>query len=64
MCVRCFATLECELPARRQFVFQTKARMAVFSYIEGGTIPPRQSGIGDLSRIAHETLMFEETETT
>ena len=30
-----FSTLECELLARRRFRSQAKARMAVFSYIEG-----------------------------
>ena len=35
MCESFFATLECELLARRQFASQAEARMAVFSYIEG-----------------------------
>src|ERR1700737_1726646 len=39
MCESFFATLECELLARRRFTSQAEARMAVFSYIEGGTIP-------------------------
>ena len=40
MCESLFATLECELLARRRFTSQAEARMTVFSYIEGGTIPP------------------------
>jgi transposase InsO family protein len=35
MCESFFATLECELLARRRFASQAEARMAVFSYIEG-----------------------------
>ena len=39
-----FATLECELIARRSFQTRTKARMAIFEFIEGwyntvGAIP-------------------------
>jgi hypothetical protein len=41
-----FATLECELLARRRFASQAEARMAVFSYIEGWYNPARRhSGI-------------------
>src|ERR1700731_2236307 len=46
-----FATLECELLARRRFVSQAEARMAVFSYIEGWYNPARRhSSIRHLSR--------------
>jgi putative transposase len=65
MCESFFATLECELLARRAFASQTEARMAVFSYIEGWYNPGRRhSGIGYLSPIAYETQMTKETETT
>jgi hypothetical protein len=37
-----FATLECELLARRRFTSQAEARMAVFSYIEGWYHPARR----------------------
>ena len=46
MCESFFATLECELLARRRFGSQAEARMAVFRFIEGwstirpGSIPP------------------------
>jgi hypothetical protein len=40
MCESFFATLECELLARRRFISQAEARMAIFSYIEGWYIPP------------------------
>ncbi len=65
MCESFFATLECELLARRAFASQAEARMAVFSYIEGWYNPGRRhSGIGYLSPIAYETKMTTETETT
>jgi putative transposase len=65
MCESFFATLECELLARRAFASQAEARMAVFSYIEGWYNPGRRhSGIGYLSPIAYETQMTKETETT
>ena len=35
MCESFFATLECELLARRRFASQAEARMAVFSFMEG-----------------------------
>ena len=35
MCESFFATLECELLARRRFKTQADARMAVFEFIEG-----------------------------
>jgi putative transposase len=55
MCESFFATLECELLARRRFASQAEARMAVFSFIEGWYNPARRhSGIGYLSPIAYE----------
>ena len=55
MCESFFATLECELLARRRFASQADARMAVFSFIEGWYNPARRhSGIGYLSPIAYE----------
>src|SRR3979490_2729729 len=65
MCESFFATLECELLARRRFTSQAEARMAIFSYIEGWYNPARRhSGIGYLSPIAYEMQMIKETETT
>ena len=65
MCESFFATLECELLARRRFTSQAEARMAVFSYIEGWYNPARRhSGIRYLSPIAYETQMLKETQTT
>ena len=58
MCESFFATLECELPARRRFASQTEAKMAVFSYIEGWYNPARRhSALGYLSPIAYESQM-------
>ena len=63
MCESFFATLECELLARRRFVSQAEARMAVFSYIEGWYNPARRhSGIRHLSPISYETQMLKETQ--
>jgi putative transposase len=65
MCESFFATLECELLARRRFASQAEARMATFSFIEGWYNPGRRhSGIGYLSPIAYEMMMLEETATT
>ena len=65
MCESFFATLECELLARRRFTSQAEARMAVFSYIEGWYNPARRhSGTRYLSPIAYEMLMLKETQTT
>ena len=65
MCESFFATLECELLARRRFTSQAEARMAVFSYIEGWYNPARRhSGIRYLSPIAYEMQMLKETQTT
>lgn len=50
-----FATLECELLARRRFASQAEARMACFSYIEGWYNPVRlHSALGYRSPIAYE----------
>ena len=50
-----FATLECELLARRRFRSQAKARMAVFSYIEGFYNPLRlHSALGYRSPVTYE----------
>ena len=65
MCESFFATLECELLARRRFASQAEARMAVFSYIEGWYNPARRhSGIGYLSPNAYETTMANQIATT
>jgi len=61
MCESFFATLECELLARRRFPSQSEARMAVFSYIEGWYNPGRRhSALGYLSPIAYENQMKPE----
>ena len=55
LCESFFATLECELLARRRFASQTEARMAVFSYVEGWYNPVRlHSAPGFRSPIAYE----------
>jgi hypothetical protein len=49
MCGSFFATLECELLARRRFASQAEARMAVFRFIEGWYNPARRhSGLTGL----------------
>jgi putative transposase len=58
MCESFFATLECELLARRRFGSQAEARMALFSFIEGWYNPRRRhSGLGYLSPIDFERRM-------
>jgi putative transposase len=65
MCESFFATLECELLARRRFTSQAEARMAVFSYIEGWYNPARRhSAIRYLAPIAYEMQILKETQTT
>jgi putative transposase len=65
MCESFFATLECELLARRRFTSQAEAKTAIFRYIEGWYNPVRRhSGIGYLSPIAYESQMIKETRTT
>ena len=55
MCESFFATLECELLARRRFPTQAEARHAVFAFIEGFYNPRRRhSSIGYLSPIDYE----------
>jgi putative transposase len=55
MCESFFASLECELLARRRFASQADARMAVFSYIEGWYNPLRlHSALGYKSPAAYE----------
>ena len=50
-----FATLECELLARRRFQTQAEARVAVFRYIEGWYNPHRRhSALGQRSPISYE----------
>ena len=55
MCESFFATLECELLARRTFKTQVEARMAVFDFIEGWYNPHRRhSALDYLSPINYE----------
>ena len=55
MCESFFATLECELLARRRFRSQAEARMAIFTFIEGWYNPCRRhSGLCYLSPIDFE----------
>lgn len=50
-----FATLECELLARRRFRTQAEARMATFAFIEGFYNPRRRhSALGMVSPMAFE----------
>jgi putative transposase len=58
MCESFFATLECELLARRRFATQAEARTAVFEFIEGFYNPRRRhSSIGYLSPIEYEARL-------
>jgi putative transposase len=55
MCESFFATLECELLARRRLASQAEACMAVFSFIEGWYNPARRhSALGYGSPMAYE----------
>jgi putative transposase len=55
MCESFFATLECELLARRRFKTQTEARMAVFEFIEGWYNPHRRhSALDYRSPVSYE----------
>ncbi len=55
LCESFFATLECELLARRRFRSQAEARMAVFSSVEGFYNPVRlHSALGYRSPITFE----------
>ena len=60
MCESFFATLECELLARRRFASQAEARMAVFSFVEGWYNPLRlHSALGYRSPITYEQQMLD-----
>lgn len=60
MCESFFATLECELLARRRFASQAEARVAVFSFVEGWYNPVRlHSALGYRSPIDYERQMQE-----
>jgi putative transposase len=55
MCESFFASLECELLARRRFASQAEARMAVFTYVEAWYNPLRlHSALGYKSPAAFE----------
>ena len=55
MCESFFATLECELLARRRFKTQAEARMAVFEFIEGWYNPHRRhSALDYRSPVSYE----------
>jgi putative transposase len=55
LCESFFASLECELLARRRFVSHAEARMALFSYIEGWYNPLRlHSALGYRSPVSYE----------
>ena len=55
MCESFFATLECELLARRKFQTKAEARMAVFEFIEGWYNPGRRhSALGYKSPVNFE----------
>ena len=55
MCESFFATLECELLARRRFTTKAEARMAIFEFIEGWYNPTRRhSSLGRISPIEFE----------
>jgi putative transposase len=55
MCESFFATLECELLARRRFASQIEARTAAFSYIESWYNPLRlHSALGYRSPVNYE----------
>ena len=55
MCESFFATLECELLARRRFETKAQARMAIFEFIEGWyNMTRRHSRLGRISPIEFE----------
>jgi putative transposase len=59
MCESFFATLECELLARRRFKTQAEARLALFQFIEGFyNRRRRHSSIGYLSPIDYERRLL------
>jgi len=60
MCESFFATLECELLARRRFKTQAEARMAVFEFIEGWYNPHRRhSALDYLSPVNYERIHIQ-----
>jgi putative transposase len=59
LCESFYATLECELLARRRFKTQAEARMALFQFIEGFyNRRRRHSSIGYLSPVDYECRML------
>ena len=59
LCESFFATLECELLARRRFKTQAEARLALFEFIEGFyNRRRRHSSIGYLSPIGYERQLL------
>ena len=59
-----FATLECELIARRKWETKTRARMEIFTWIETWYNPRRRhSGLGQMSPINFEKLQQEKQQT-
>jgi putative transposase len=55
MCESFFATLECEVLARRRFPTKAEARMAIFEFIEGWYNPTRRhSSLGRISPVEFE----------
>jgi Integrase core domain len=59
-----FATLECELIARRKWETKTQARLEIFGWIESWYNPRRRHcGLGQMSPINFENLHQEEKKT-
>ena len=59
-----FATLECELIARRKWETKTRARLEIFTWIETWYNPRRRhSGLGQMSPINFEKLQQENKQT-
>jgi len=64
MCESFFATLECELLARRRFKTQAEARMAIFDFIEGWYNPHRRHSALDYhSPINYERIQQQQNLT-
>ena len=60
MAERFFATLECELIARRRWETKTRARLEIFTWIETWYNPRRRhSGLGQMSPINFEKMQQE-----